>query len=223
MPVSARRQVRLGTRLSYTSGSVVDQCIFSVSHSQMVDSEMIHSCVVRIMYYRDMNALILGGTSLRNKEYVRQIAAALQPHMDKVVYLDYLHWHNGGDQADISSEIHGASRLAADLGNDYVVIGKSVGIVITLYALRDKLLAPKRCVFMGFPLNGLKDDPLTIEALKLLPPTVVLQHEHDPWGSAVNVATFLKQNAPNPVACIALPGDTHEYSELDTIVEQALA
>lgn len=166
-----------------------------------------------------MNALVLGGMSSRHKVWVRHVTEALKPHFTEVVFLDYRHWDVEGGQIDIEYEIDQAAMLAKDLG-DYVVVAKSIGTAIATLAAARGQLAPKRCLFMGFPLKVVQEDmPEVAVALSKLPKTTFLHNAHDPLGIGEDVGTYLQINvAPRQYTLMILPGDTHDYVDLDQIV-----
>lgn len=167
-----------------------------------------------------MNVLILGGNSARHKEWVRQVADAVRPHVEKVVYLDYQNWDQGGN-ADVERELERARQLAATLGAQYVIISKSVGTIITLVGINRGLLAPVRCVLLGVPMGIVKDYPEVGTGFSKLPPTALVQNDADPYGSYEDVhayaANFVNQN----LSFITGPGATHDYVDFNQIVQLA--
>lgn len=166
-----------------------------------------------------MNALILGGESPRHYDWVRQVASALQPHFETVVYLDYRHWASGGS-SDIEYEVGQAEQLARDLG-DYIIVAKSMGTVVASLGTARGKLHPLRCIFMGTPL-GLVDHVVgASEAARLLPPTVFIQNEHDPYGSAKDVQAFVASHGNEDATFTSVPGDTHNYVDFELITKLA--
>jgi len=168
-----------------------------------------------------MNVFILGGMSPRHYEWVRQLAEALQPHFDEIRLLDYRHWEQQGAEMDLEYEITQAAALAKDFG-EYLVVAKSIGTVLATLATARGLLAPQRCVFMGFPLKVVTADLSEVaNALLQLPPTTFLHNEHDPLGSAEAVKTYVGAHAPAIYDFQTLPGDTHDYIDFDLIARVA--
>jgi len=168
-----------------------------------------------------MNALILGGMSPRHKAWVRQVAEVLQPYFDEVRPLDYRHWDAADTEMDLEYEISQADVLAKNF-DEYVVVAKSIGTVLASFANARGLLAPQRCVFMGFPLKVAEAQfPEVANALPQLPPTVFLHNERDPLGSAAAVKQYVDAHAPKAYEFQVLPGDTHDYTDFDLIVQLA--
>jgi predicted alpha/beta-hydrolase family hydrolase len=168
-----------------------------------------------------MNAVIFGGMSPRHREWVRKLAEALRPEYDIVHFLMYRHWDRPGMEMDLEYEISQAARLAQQL-DDYVVIAKSIGTVLTTFAYDRKLLVPKRCVFMGFPLTVVNAEfPQVAGALPYLPSTVFVQNEYDPLGTVNAVKTYVRAHAPKTYDVQATPGTTHDYVDFSLIVQLA--
>lgn len=173
-----------------------------------------------MLYDKIMQALILGGQSPRHHEWVRQVADALQPSYERVAFLDYRHWGAGGD-IDVAHEVDAAAKLAVGLG-DYVIVAKSIGSVVTAYGIMGGQLAPKRCVFLGFPLSVVRQSyPQVVDAFTTLPPTVFVQNEHDPLGSAQAVRQYVTEARAPAAQFVVTPGETHDY--LDFLQIQKLA
>ena len=171
-----------------------------------------------------MNALVLGGMSPRHKEWVQQVAEALQPHFDEVRFLDYDHWDITGAEMDVEHELARAADLAKDYG-EYVVVAKSIGTVLTTLGNARGLLAPKRCVFLGFPYNAALELPQLNELAKALPslPFITFVHnEHDPLGEADTVKQFMLKHRPETYEFkIVLDDATHDYVDFALIARLA--
>jgi hypothetical protein len=168
-----------------------------------------------------MNVLILGGMSQRHREWVRQVAAVLQPHFAEVRLLDYRHWEQSDTEMDLEYEILQAAELAKDFG-EYVVVAKSIGTVVATLANARGLITPRKCAYMGFPLKVVEADlPEVADALLELPVTSFLHNEHDPLGSAESVRAYISAHAPALYDFKTLPGDTHDYIDLDLIAQVA--
>lgn len=173
-----------------------------------------------------MNALILGGMSPRHKEWVRQVAEALQPHFEEVRFLDYDHWNVAGAEMDVEHELARTAGLAKDYG-EYVIVAKSIATVLTTLGIARGQLNPKRCVFLGFPYKAVLELPQLNElarALPVLPYTVFVHNEHDPLGEADTVKEFILKHRPETYEFkIVLDAATHNYTDFDQIAKLAAA
>lgn len=171
-----------------------------------------------------MNVLLLGGQSPRHYDWVREFQTALQAHGHTVFIHDYTHWLSGGNDINLEVEIAAVAELAKDL-QDYVIVAKSIGTVITTLGVARGLLIPKACVFLGFPLQVVQAtyDTQVAEALAALPPTTCVHNEHDPLGSAVAMQAYISAYKPSEVRYITTPGDTHDYTDFERINELIVA
>lgn len=167
-----------------------------------------------------MNVLILGGMSKRHQEWIRDVAEVLRPHCEEVRLLDYEHWHNSGREMDIEREITRAAQLVTGL-TDYILVAKSIGTAIATLATARRLIAPRRCIFLGFPLKVVRELPEMDMALRQLPPTTFLHNENDPLGSAKEVTSYLQSNSPVQYDIQTLPGGTHDYLDFKLLVRLA--
>jgi hypothetical protein len=168
-----------------------------------------------------MKILILGGNSKRHYEWIRKLGAHLVAAGHEVILHDYRHWATGDEWADADYELARLAELM-DGERDYIIVAKSIGTVITVLGVKQGILHPMRCVLLGIPYNGVVDQvPEFDEDLKLLPSTVVLQHEYDPYGSAEDIAKHLEL-ADNPaINLAAMPGNTHDYTDF-ALIERLL-
>ncbi|HSX36687.1 MAG TPA: hypothetical protein VLG13_01000 [Patescibacteria group bacterium] len=168
-----------------------------------------------------MDALVLGGESQRHYDWVRQVADSLRPLMDKVVFLDYRHWKTG-EGINIEHEIARAAKLTEEL-DEFIVVAKSIGTVVTTLANARGLIDPARCVFLGFPLKAVQQlFPEVARALPELPPTSFVHNEHDPLGNATDVQAFVQANAPREFRFYPIEGnDSHTYIDFEFLVKLA--
>jgi acetyl esterase/lipase len=161
--------------------------------------------------------------SPRHKEWVRQVAEALNPHFEEVRFLDYDHWDVNGAEMDVEHELARAAELAKDYG-EYMVVAKSIATVLTTLGNARGLLTPKHCVFLGFPLQVVHELPQELElasALKQLPPTTFVHNQNDPLGTAEAVQTFIAAHAPANYDFQTTPGATHDYVDFGLIARLA--
>lgn len=152
------------------------------------------------------------------------MAVALEPQFDEVRFLDYDHWEVNGAEMDLEHEIARAAELAKGFG-EYVVVAKSMGAVLATLGNARGLLASKRCVFLGFPLQAVRELPQELEvarALTQLLPTAFVHNQNDPLGPAEAVQSFIQAHAPANYDFRTTPGDTHDYVDFGLIEQLAM-
>lgn len=172
-----------------------------------------------------MNALILGGNSPHNKEWVRQLHAALAPLFTTVATHDYAHWASAGETIDFDHELRAIQREARAL-DDYIIIAKSAGVLLALKGISDNILRPDKVIFLGTPLNYIHRHTMEHEfeswLKKLTEPMLAIQNAHDPAAAAGEVDRYLKTIVPPSLITFAeLPGDTHDYIDFPKLLELA--
>ncbi|MGB4762038.1 MAG: hypothetical protein WBP12_01615 [Candidatus Saccharimonas sp.] len=170
-----------------------------------------------------MTILLLGGNSLRHKQWIRDFGAALATHGHEVIMQDYRHWETSDGMADIDHEI--AQATEAMQGKDeYAIIAKSIGTIIGAVAVARGLLHPSKVLMLGVPYKGIAGNtPEFAPALTTLPPTVFVQNEHDPYGDSTGLDTLLTNTHPHDYSVVVVPGNnTHDYTDF-TQLEQYLA
>lgn len=171
-----------------------------------------------------MNILILGGNSQRHYDWIRELGAYMEHHGHTVRLHDYRHWSTGEQAANIDGELERLSAEVADM-NNYVVIAKSIGTVIAALGVARGILRPTRCVLLGIPLDGIAGRmPDFLPSLTTLPPTVIVQNEHDPYGVAGDVEAKVDAARMTNMRFVTVPdNDTHDYTDFARIEEYLAA
>ena len=167
-----------------------------------------------------MKIVILGGNSQRHYDWIRKLGGYLETQGHQIILHDYEHWATGASTANIEGELARLAGRVADQ-DDYAVIGKSIGTVITALGVARGVLHPSRCVLMGIPYQGIAGaTPDFEQSLEQLPKTVILQNEHDPLGSAEMVSLRLGMVKNDTLTLVVTPGDTHDYIDFSLIAHQ---
>lgn len=171
-----------------------------------------------------MNVLILGGNSKRHYEWVRSVGAFLEDTGHTAIIHDYKHWSSGEPIADIEHEISVLADKMSEV-EDYAVVAKSIGTIISVLAVARGDLRPTMSVLLGIPYLGIASETPEFElSLPKLPKTIIIQNQNDPYGSADYVHDRLQAVPMQQVNFIALPNnDTHDYLDFDFIERQLKA
>lgn len=168
-----------------------------------------------------MQALILGGNSPHNKEWVQHLHAALAPLFTNIATHDYAHWANAGTIIEFDHELRAVQREIRLL-NDYVVIAKSAGALLALKGMAENTIRPEKVVFIGVPLNFVRQHALEHEfdswLKKITEPLLVIQNDHDPVATSAEVDRYFKSViSPSLITFAELPGNTHDYVDFSTL------
>ncbi len=164
-----------------------------------------------------MQVIVLGGQSPRHYEWVREVREALEFAGLPVVLHDYAHWLNGGHEIDFEVELEAFALAASDIDDDYVIVAKSIGCVLTAVALARGLVVPKACLFLGLPLKAASQSKELHGGFAELRVTILAQNEKDPLGAFEDVKVFARPLVPPTTVFAALAGATHDYADFELI------
>jgi len=90
--------------------------------------------------------------------------------------------------------------------------------VLTAQGIHEGVLAPSACLLTGLPLGIIKPDGLQTGAWLTAStmPILIVQNTNDPVGSFADVQAHLGALPPSH-SLVELPGDTHDYNDLDKL------
>ncbi len=161
-----------------------------------------------------MNALLLSGNSLRNKDWIHQLDSQVAPLFGKTLVHEYLHWQTGQPLIDLDAELKLLEPNLPELG-EYVIIAKSAGSVLALKGINQRLLSPAKCFFMGLPLAYINEQILPagqwLAACQM--PVMIIQNSFDPVGSYQAAKDYLLESAASQCQLIEVAGDSHDYED----------
>lgn len=164
-----------------------------------------------------MQVIVLGGQSPRHYEWVREVREALEFAGLPVVIHDYAHWLRGDREIDFEAELEAFALLASDQEDDYMIVAKSIGCVLTAVALARGLIVPKACLLLGLPLNTAMQNAELPKGFAELPVAVFAQNEKDPLGAFEDVKAFARPLVSLATVFAALPGESHDYADFELI------
>lgn len=158
--------------------------------------------------------LILGGNDKINISWIEEKQKEYNINYN-VEIIKYDNWFNN-EIINFDNEINKISSLV-DSKNIDVVIAKSIGILLSLKAIKRNILAPKIIIFMGYPLNALKEEKINIfnNLLELGAQTkmLMIQQNEDPLCHAKK----LKELITDKIPIINIDGNDHTYNEIKII------
>lgn len=169
-----------------------------------------------------MHVIVLGGQSLRQQDWVREVRETLESAGFPVVLHDYAHWLQGDEKIDFEKELALIAAFAAELDDTYLIVAKSIGCVLTAVGVARGLLNPKGCVLLGLPLKIAETSQEFATGLASLPMTIFVQKEHDPFGSYKAVRSFARPIASPATLFIPLAGNDHNYTDFELLAALTL-
>ena len=159
------------------------------------------------------NIIILGGNSSNNIKWIKDME-----ELYKINYNVYtIYYDNWKDNSDINldNELLKLKELTKDLKR-YIIIAKSVGIILTLKGIIENIISPKQVIFLGLPLYICLKENIEIEDMlnkcnniKIL----VIEQKYDPVGNSKDVKNILNKN----IDFKEIDGKDHYYGEIEYI------
>jgi len=170
-----------------------------------------------------MHAIILPGNSKRyNKQGLIDTTKHLEDLFETTTAHYYKHWE--GDSEDETSPIdmeHEVNTLAEEVANkdEFVIVAKSVGTVVTLKTISERGIKPKKCVFLGFPgVEYAKSQGNFDKWIKdYNVPTLFIQQTNDPFYKFAELEIALDTLQLKDFNLIETAGDNHAYDNYEEI------
>jgi hypothetical protein len=167
-----------------------------------------------------MHIIYLSGGSVKNKDWIE----AVKENFDKfstgdILYYD--HWKTGDENLNFQVELKKLKELTKGK-KDYSIFSKSIGSVLALNSIYNKLINPQELAVCGHPYKLAKDLNFQIDDyLKFLTiPSVFIQNEFDPLFSYVELEKVLKNNSPVNYFLQKNPDlKTHDYDDYQNLVK----
>lgn len=165
-----------------------------------------------------MKLILLGGNSIKNKDWIEKVEEQMSPLFDETHIQYYEHWSTEGAQIDIDKEIKTLAKTLAE-EDEYIIFAKSIGCIIALRTIKEHHIKPESYLFTGFPLNFSLEHKLPIDqwVKNLDIDGIIIQNKDDPAGSSEKVDEFLIKNQVINYDMVELEGNTHDYENLDEI------
>lgn len=170
-----------------------------------------------------MNLIIVPGNSSKNEKWLKRTMDHFSGGQLNVKGLFYQHWQNGGEFIDLQTELEKLIELAGPEEN--LILAKSAGAMLVVYAVHTGQLRPERCVFMGLPLKWAKEHNLALgiwlQSYRV--PTTILQKTDDPVTSFAELESSLADLGQSSMRAIELAGADHRYDELEIMEKYLLS
>ncbi len=168
-----------------------------------------------------MEIFIVPGNNIKNKEWGELLKEyiAKKESTTNVFLHKYAHWEKGEEMIDIEKEIERFSEKISKKKN-FVVVGKSVGTMVCVEAIKRTKEVPQKTLLMGIPVTWAKENNFNIEDIfsNLFGQVVVLQNKEDPITSAKEAKIFLKEvGALKDIYFKEVPGENHDYNDFKLI------
>ena len=167
-----------------------------------------------------MELILLPGNNKGTKAWAQEIKRQVRDLFDIVEIQSYNHWKTGGDIIDLDYEL----RMLYQYLNgrkDYILFGKSAGVLLALKGIYEKKLSPDRCMFLGLPFNWAIENGFPIEKwLKnFKTKALFVQKTSDPAMGYQDLKDLLKEKKASDYELIEVEGNDHDYKDICQIKE----
>lgn len=166
-----------------------------------------------------MHIIYLSGGSLHNKTWIETVKSSFDAFSDGQI-LYYNHWQTGEKNLNFEIETKKLADLVKEK-DDYYVFAKSIGSILALKSIYEKIINPKKMIICGHPYNLAEElsFPIDDHLKSLTIPTIFIQNEFDPLFSHVELEKVLKENNPADYQLIKNPGNnTHDYEDFGKLI-----
>jgi hypothetical protein len=170
-----------------------------------------------------MNLILLSGNSIKNKDWIEKIKQLFVRDFDSVFIQYYKHWKTQEEFIDFDYELSVLEKNTKT-SNNYVVFAKSAGAVLTLIALKQNKIKPKKIIFLGLPVEWAKEQGRDLGHLvhNLEIPFLFIQNSEDPYCSYQSLSKFLKDKTIKNYKTFEFKNNTHDYENYEKIKEIVL-
>lgn len=169
-----------------------------------------------------MNLILLPGNNPEhNRNWIQLISFALKEYFDVIQIQEYRHWELTGGLPDVEHEVLTLNQAAVVMG-DYVIFGKSAGALIALDAIYQHKVNPQKCIFIGLAVHFAEQNSLQIHTWlqNYSIPTLFIQKTGDWAASFAELEKILQERNVQNYQLLEIPGEDHEYNEVELIREK---
>lgn len=165
--------------------------------------------------------LLLSGNDVSNELWIDRIAEKFSGAYEVHVHR-YTHWRTGEQYINLESEL---KILQEEIRGweDYFIFAKSAGTILTMKGVHEKTLAPQKAVFVGCPFPWGRERGFQVDQYlsDFSTSTRFIQQENDFLLSAAALKSELETSAIDKPDIITIPGDSHEYEDIDLVIKHA--
>lgn len=170
-----------------------------------------------------MNIVLLGGNSVLNRSWVEDVARKIPELFDEVVVQYFHHWQTGEEDIDMEREVKELVNITKGW-DEYIVFAKSIGTIVTLKALYEEKISPRKVIFFGFPYEFSKEKGYEtdkyLEELNI--PAFFIQKSEDWAMSYEDLEKLVKEKVKGKYKLLKYhregePDNEHHYADVEYI------
>ena len=168
-----------------------------------------------------MNLLLLPGNSPDHKSWIQKLSQLFKPFFDETIALDYENWKSPHARI-VDFEVEGEKIKRATSGwGDYCVFAKSVGVALTIKSIREGILNPSKCVFVGSPFLWTRENSIDLDSwiVGFSIQSLFIQQKSDPCMPSDDLKKLLVDKRITNYEYQEVSGDDHKYDNLEELVD----
>jgi pimeloyl-ACP methyl ester carboxylesterase len=165
--------------------------------------------------------ILLGGNHISNLDWVRDLEKELQHYADEIILHKYLHWLNPDlGEIDFDKELANLSNNILK-NQDSIVIAKSAGTILALYAIQKGLISPKKIVLIGVPHKWALERNHDVKSLLryLNVKTLIIQQSNDYMMPFRDLISLLKDLENTNINTVEIEGNDHAYLNIADFID----
>jgi hypothetical protein len=166
---------------------------------------------------KTIKLFILPGNSPQNKEWAEKLKESFTEKVNEIYVQYYDHWQIGEEIINLERELE---KLLKEINlQEYLLLGKSAGVLVILKGIFENKLKPKACIFFGTPIFWARALNFSIdEYLKNFQThALFIQQSEDPAISANDFQDLLVNLKVRNYKFITIPGNDHSYDDFSLI------
>lgn len=171
-----------------------------------------------------MNLLLLPGNSPDHKTWIHELEELFEPSFKEAIAIEYENWKSlHARVVDLDTEIEKIKKITGGW-SEYCIFAKSVGVALTLKAIREGVLRPSKCVFVGTPVLWTRENNIDLDSwiLGFSIPALFIQQELDPCMPSSELKRFLVDKKVSNFKYLEVSGDDHKYENTKQLVSSTV-
>ncbi|MBD3328910.1 hypothetical protein GF357_00230 [Candidatus Dojkabacteria bacterium] len=164
-----------------------------------------------------MNILLLPGNSPRNEEWIEEVSEKLRDEFQQHKILRYNHWLDDSQKfINMQQELHRLDEAMNEFSG-YGVFAKSAGTILTLLAIKESILDPKFCVFVGSAVGFASRLGYSFGELisHISIPILFIQKTNDPACAFLDLKNLVESQGLENAQFAEVAGNDHHYGDVE--------
>ncbi|MFW6282525.1 MAG: alpha/beta family hydrolase [Minisyncoccales bacterium] len=170
----------------------------------------------------DEQVIFIPGNGIANKDWIEKASIELKPIFPTPKIHYYKHWRENKSFLDFEYEFN---KLKEEIRENQIIFAKSVGAVLCIKLIKENLIKPRKCIFLGLPVSWSMNNELDIKEWinDYSTPTLFIQNDEDPFCNANELRELFKESNVRNYKLEESEGNNHDYKDYKLIREKILS